>query len=187
MATLQRIEHSSPSERPLECNNRMPIYGFHLDVPFERHVVTERIQSVVREEPPLRQWFSSREPVGVPFIGCVRDESFKLRRDIRYRNSFLPRLRGRIVPTPTGTRVSVTMFLHPFVALFMVFWLGGVGYGALTDTSFRLVLWGMFAFGVLLATGGFFPEAFTAKRILSEALLEPKEASMQLTGLGKRD
>jgi len=27
---------------------------------------------------------------------------------------------GRFVSTPTGTRVSVTMFLHPLVALFMV-------------------------------------------------------------------
>jgi hypothetical protein len=165
----------------------MPIYGFHIDVPFEKKVVTQRIQSIVRDEPPLRLWFSSPEPIGAPFIGCVRDESFKLRRDIRYRNSFLPQLRGRIIPTSTGTRVSVTMFLHPVVALGTVFWLGAVGYGALSETSFRLGLWGMFAFGFLLVTGGFFSEALTAKRILSEALLKPKEVLMLSTGLGKCD
>jgi hypothetical protein len=163
----------------------MPIYVFRIDVPFARHVVTERIQSVVREEPPLGQWFRSAGPVVEPFIGRVQDESFKLRRDIRYRNSFLPLVRGRIVPTATGTRVTVTMFLHPFVALFTVFWLGIAGYGAVTDTSSGLFSWGMFAFGVLLVTGGFFPEAFAAKRILSEALLKPNEASMKLIGLGK--
>jgi hypothetical protein len=157
----------------------MPIYVFYIDVPFERHVATERIQSVVREEPPLRQWFISAGPVAEPFIGRVRDESFKLRRDIRYRNSFLPLVRGRIVPTSTGTRVSVAMFVHPFVAVFMLFWLGAVGYGAATAAvSSRLTLWFMFAFGVLLVTGGFFPEAFAAKRILSEALLKPKESSL---------
>src|SRR5271154_1848899 len=99
----------------------MPIYVFHIDVPFERHVATERIQSVVREEPPLGRWFSSAGPIVEPFIGRVQDGSFKLRRDIRYRNSFLPLVRGHVVPTSTGTRVSVTMFLHPFVALLTVF------------------------------------------------------------------
>jgi hypothetical protein len=36
MATLQEIEHSSPSERPVEYNDRMPIYVFHVDVPRPR-------------------------------------------------------------------------------------------------------------------------------------------------------
>jgi hypothetical protein len=46
---------------------------------------------------------------GPPFIGSVQDHSFRIRRDIRYRNSFLPLVWGHIVPTPTGTRVIVTV------------------------------------------------------------------------------
>lgn len=109
-----------------------------------------------------------KEPTGPPFIGSVQAESFAIRRDIRGRNSFLPRIKGRIIPAPTGSRISMTMFIHPFTALFMIFWLGIVGNGALMATSrTALIPWGMFIFGVALTAGGFFPEALKAKRMLS--------------------
>ena len=115
----------------------------------------------------------ARELASPPFIGTVQDDSFRLRRDIRYRNSFLPLVWGRFISTPTGTRVSVTMFIHPLVALFMAFWLGMVGYGALKDRSTPpVVLWGMFIFGLALTAGGFFPEAIKARRLISATVLD---------------
>jgi hypothetical protein len=64
------------------------------------------------------------------------------------------------------------MFIHPFSALFMAFWLGVVGHGALTDTSASSVaLWSMFLFGVLLIAGCFIPEALKAKRLLREVVI----------------
>jgi len=149
----------------------MPIYWFHLDLSLPANVVRERLQLLVHEEPGWRLWLSSRRPSISPFIGWVRDDSFKLRRAIGYHNDFLPRLRGRIVPIPAGARVSVTMFVHPSVALFMTFWLGVLGYAALTHSAHRLGLCGMFAFGVVLISGGFFSEAFIARRILTDGLL----------------
>ena len=112
----------------------MPIYRFHLDVDVPRQIVADRLRAVVGDKPPFWKslftgWWS-RDPASPPFVGIVDDDSFRVRRDIRYRNSFLPLVWGRFMSTPTGTRVNVIMFIHPLVALFMVFWLGTVGYGA---------------------------------------------------------
>jgi len=49
--------------------------------------------------------------------------TFHMRRDIRYRNSFLPRVHGHVMFDPVGTRVRVTMRLHPVAAGFVLFWL----------------------------------------------------------------
>ena len=57
----------------------------------------------------------------------------------------------------------MTMHLHPVVALFMLFYLGATGHGA---------AWGLFAFGVALTVGAFFPEALKAQRLLTNALLK---------------
>lgn len=164
----------------LELHNPMPLYWFHIDSPEQPQVLAKRIRSIVREEPGWRGIFRRiwrrDEPSGPPFIGSVGDASFKLRRDIRGRNSFLPLVWGHIIPTETGARVNVTMYIHPVVALFMVFWLGSTGSGALTDTSaFHLILWGMFVFGVALTTGGFFPEALKAQRLLTITILKSEE------------
>jgi hypothetical protein len=72
-----------------------------------------------------------------------------------------------------GARIVVTMFMHPFTLAFMLFWLGMVGHGALTDKSASpAILWGMFIFGIALCSGGFIPEAVKAKRLLSTIVLD---------------
>lgn len=81
---------------------------------------------------------------------------------------------GRMVPTPAGTRVVVTMRMHLLTMVFMLFWFGGVGFAALTENSAHSAsLWGMFLFGVALCTVGFVPEAMKAKRLLSSILSTP--------------
>ena len=158
----------------------MPIYRFQIDVDATPQIVAERLRSIVRQdrrEPFGMDWWSwrSRDPASPPFMGTVRDDSFRLRRDIRGRNSFLPQVRGHFASIPTGTRVCVTMFVHPLVVLFMAFWLGLVGYGGRADPSANsLVLWCMFIFGIVLTTASFFPEALQAKRIISAAVLGPR-------------
>lgn len=82
-------------------------------------------------------------------------------------------IRGHFVATPLGTRVFVTMFIHPLSALFMLFWLGMVGYFALTNTSEKtLIPWGMFYFGIVMAVGGFLYEAVKARDMISSAVLQ---------------
>ena len=66
------------------------------------------------------------------------------------------------------------MYLHPFVALFMLIWLGGIGIGAAAALrqaaggAASLISIGMFVFGAALTLGAFYPEAIKARRLLEQ-------------------
>src|SRR5712691_12358037 len=145
----------------------MPLYRFHLEVPASPEVVAERLRLIVRGKRGFREAIGSiwkrSDPSGPPFIGSVQNSSFRLRRDICYRNSFLPKIRGRVTSTGNGSRVSVVMFMHPLTLIFMLFWLGSVGYAGWKEFPVHSpgsnALLGMFIFGLALSIAGFFPEA----------------------------
>jgi len=155
----------------------MALYRFQLRSDLSTQAVLERLQTLAREQPgfgqSLKESFGWREGDSPPFIGRVEGNSFKLYRDIRYRNSFLPRIRGHVSAYRDGTNIDVTMYLHPVVLVFMLFWLGGVGASAVAMLGHgkgtqAFIPLGMFVFGVALILGGFYPEAFKARRILEE-------------------
>src|SRR5580692_4187355 len=106
----------------------MPYYSFHLNVPAQPGVVAERIRRIVSPAPTFWEtlgssWKRPRAP-GSAFLGSVENLSFKIRRNIQYRNSFLPIIWGKIVPSPSGSRVNVFMYMHPFSLVFMLVWFG---------------------------------------------------------------
>lgn len=159
----------------------MPFYSFHLNVPAQPDVVSERIRQVVSPAPTYwgvltSPWKLPRSP-GSPFLGSVENLSFQIRRNIHYRNSFLPVIRGKIVPTPTGSRVDVLMYMHPFSLVFMLLWLGLLVFDAIRVASVGVatpyVLLGMIFFGAALSFGGFFYEAMKVMPLLSEAVFNP--------------
>jgi hypothetical protein len=153
-------------------------------LPYRTHVfesalvpaqVLERLNAAVQ---PM-QWVRSRQPAERPFEGTIDGSTFRIQRAIRYRNSFLPRLHGRIEPMPDGrARVVVAFQLHPAVAVFMAVWFGFlimIGGGALAypssgsgDSAPRWILLGMLAFGVVLILGAFIPEAHKARQLLQD-------------------
>lgn len=164
----------------------MPFYAFHIDVPAQPDVVAERVRAAVASVPTLWQSIKSSwkgpRPSGRPFLGKVEGRSFRIRRDIQYRNSFLPLIRGRIVPTPTGSRVNVFMFMHPFSFLFMVGW-----FGFLVATLWKVldaniarsfIPLAMIVLGLLMSVGGFFYEALKVMPLLSEAVFNPAIAAV---------
>lgn len=118
------------------------------------------------------------------FHGEVGSDRFAIQRRIGYRNSFLPRIRGRIAAEGTGSDLRIWMHVHPFVAVFLLFWIGMVGNfggmalsasGGMRMGAAYLPL-GMVLFAVALTLGGFIPEAIKAKRRLA-ALLETADAA----------
>lgn len=160
----------------------MPFYRFHLDTSLSESTTFGRIQGLIRPRRSFREWIAvnvTREDstVGPPFLGKVGSGTFRLHRDIRYRNSFLPLVWGRIVPRSGGSRINVTMLLHPFAALFMIVWFSGLGYGVVQLWLHRkeavpyavLVPAAMILFGVALVLVGFIPEAIKAKRLIESA------------------
>jgi hypothetical protein len=160
-------------------------------VPFRRfQIVTnlspeeacERLRKVTRR--PVGVWeamtrslkANSAEP---PFVGVV-GTAFKIHRDIRYGNSFLPILRGSISPGNGKTIVKVWMTLPAFTVAFMLVWFAGVAFGAalalpallLDHNAVGLVPIAMLAAGLAMVCLGFYPEARKAERVLRDALEE---------------
>jgi hypothetical protein len=161
----------------------MPFYRFHLDTPLSESTAFERIQGLIRPRRGFREWIAFNitrqdNTVGPPFLGKASRGTFRLHRDIRYRNSFLPFVWGRIVPSRGGSRINITMFLHPLVTLFMIVWFSGLGYAVAKLWMHRkeavphAVLFpiGMILFGVALVLVCFIPEAIKAKRLLESSL-----------------
>src|SRR5258706_1673881 len=146
----------------------MPLYGFHLDVPAPPAVVADRIRVVVGPVPTLwesvtrtfkRMW----EP-GTPFIGTFDGRSFRMRRNIHYKNSFLPQIRARVAPNQTGSRVNVFMFMPPLSFIFMVIWCVPLALASRTVLDGRhelppvaaLIPLAMLGFGLSLSMRAFF-------------------------------
>jgi hypothetical protein len=164
----------------------VPFYRFQVDVDAPPHVVAERLRAIVRNKPTFsesfRKWSCFGDPVTVPFIGTVQDDSFKIRRDIRYRNSFLPTIRGHITPIGVGARVGVTMYIHPFVAAFMIVWFSVVFRAISTRSTLSILIpGGMLLFFVVLTVVGFIPEAIKAKNLICNAVTSPAPGALQGT------
>ena len=81
-------------------------------LPFESYTLATRLSTdEVRErilsftEPPKFFRFDNEKP----YQGEIDGENFRVRRIIRYRNSYLPVIKGRIIPGVGETNVSIVM------------------------------------------------------------------------------
>jgi hypothetical protein len=59
-----------------------------------------------------------------PYIGFVAGGEFEIHRNIAYRNSFLPIIRGKITSGTNGSTISINMRTDRFVSVFIAIWLG---------------------------------------------------------------
>jgi len=156
-------------------------------LPFEKYTVytslnPEQIQQQFEQFVELYQPFRKILKVSdKPFNGTIQGQKFTISRNIKYRNSFLPIIKGKITPYQAGSIVDITMSIHPFVIIFTTIWLSIVGMGAL---SFVLVMissgkfmiaglipMAMLIFGCLLTVIPFKIEAKIAKDFLNDLLL----------------
>ncbi|WP_210411434.1 hypothetical protein [Oceanispirochaeta crateris] len=105
------------------------------------------------------------------FHGQVHQDHFKIYRQISYRNSFLPQIKGRMTQKENKTIIDVSMKLHPFVIAFMTLWFSGLISACM---SFFLSPWKpfffvpiiMLIFGILLCTLPFWYEVKKSKNEL---------------------
>ena len=112
------------------------------------------------------------------FEGGVTGDRFQFSRIVGYGNSFLPVVRGRIRAEPGGSRIEVTMTMHPFVMLFLVLWGVGFGAGAVSalagaiqrHTTDNLIVVAILPIAYLAITLAFGIEALTAERFVREIL-----------------
>jgi hypothetical protein len=112
--------------------------------------------------------------------GAVESDGFAISRVIRYRNSFLPMIRGRLAPAPGGTLVTVSMRPMWFVVIFWIFWMSAAAVAlawvllakgnAPGRTGLIAIALGMFAAGYLACSIGFGLEARWARQMLEKLL-----------------
>ena len=115
-----------------------------------------------------------------PFEGQVGDRVFDVRRVIGYRNSFRPRIRGHINAVAEGSRIAVSMSLHPLVFVFVMIWLIGVASACVVFLIAHVRRSGsslavfvpaiMVIFGWALVAGGFTYEARKAELLLASVM-----------------
>ena len=106
-----------------------------------------------------------RAPVySKPYIGFIADGEFEIHRNITYRNSFLPIIRGKISSQLNGATITIKMGIENFVKVFMAIWLGFtflfcilvlfVAFKA-SFSPFFIIPFIMVIFGLVLSRGAF--------------------------------
>lgn len=156
----------------------MPYWSAELKSPFPPKEVVERLRSVMLERPETftEQLLRKLEPWAKEslFEGTIDGFSFKIRRVIRYRNTFLPVIRGTITYEPSGGSsvdlwMTLTVFSAIFAAIFtsVVVFIVAMNFSELDLLRFAIVI-GAIAVPLL----SFYAEAIIAERILRKALLE---------------
>ena len=154
----------------------LPFDNLTLYSPYSPEAAISRLQAVVE---PRRSFalFTTRQ---MPYEGWIKVSEFEITHIIRYRNSFLPVIKGNIQTIIGGTNINIQMKPNVFVLLFMAVWLGGTGIGFFStlipyltgdqqaDLGAVLFTGGMFFLGYLLIMFGYKSEARKSKRFFLE-------------------
>lgn len=157
-------------------------------LPYRKTTVTtkltkEEVLEKIRQNTAKPDLFNPRG--STQFSGIVNPESFKIRRNLDYKNSFVPFMTGRFLQHQTHTTIEVTFKPLEFFIGFMILWLGavtcaciGVLYISLTDekgfSAPMLIPFGMLIFGTILFSGAFAFEYPKSKAALLD-LIEAEE------------
>lgn len=96
------------------------------DCSFESNKNPEEIYTILKSVvEPQKSYFFHVERA--EFIGEVSSRGFKIYKNIGYRNSFLPVIRGSVEVRENKTEVVIKMRMHRFITAFITLWLCGVG------------------------------------------------------------
>lgn len=141
--------------------------------------VISRLTAIIDTERKVRSIFAS-SPITKPYEGQVNGNQFTVRRIIRYRNSFLPEIKGTIQQGVGETLVRVKMHLHIFAVIFLGLWCSMVGFFCLGSlgrimngtklASSELKPFGMLLFVYVLTMVAFKFESIKSKKQLRTLL-----------------
>jgi len=130
---------------------------------------SERLKSNVDTEGLLNILSRSKSR---KFLGLVNGPGFKIHKKIKYRNSSLPQMHGKVEPCGDGTKVLVTMRPNPSTYTFLAAWnIGTLCALAFSwslcgfTTIYNLVYLGLLILGNGIAYWGFWSEVDSSKRL----------------------
>lgn len=170
-------------------------------LPYEHYTIKTSLSTddiITRLKEGLDEWKSMRwfwSKNTHPYEGAVDGMTFRMRRIIRYRNSFLPTVSGSITQRHGVSLVEIRMKMHPIAIAFVCMWFGFIvnfliAAIASADTSLLslkkanpalLIPLAMLIFGYLLMMGGFKFESRKAKRYCAEFFKGPYDSGFMKT------
>lgn len=155
---------------------RFPYRRFEIVSALPRELAMARIKGIVEPHSPLIATFVRTNKL---FAGECSSDRFKLKRIVSYRNTMVPVIEGGFEPSPSGSRIRITMRLAHWVAGFFALWFGGTTImlllsalglrptsHAMTGLSWIFPLAFVYGMGAI----GFNFEADKARGLLEEAL-----------------
>jgi hypothetical protein len=163
----------------------LPFENYLLKTNLSADEVLGRIKNSIENKKPFR--FSIlKDDYTKPYTGQIIGRTFKMTRNINYRNSFLPNIYGQITSFLGITTVKIKMRPNMIVLAFISLWLGTVGlicitilFGVLFKSKFiakdtpliaLFMPFLMFATVYLMTYFGFKVESKKSKKFLDEIL-----------------
>jgi hypothetical protein len=151
--------------------NYLPYCKFDLVLPLSQEEVKSRICGGIQGF----EWKSLVGKYSKPFQGTVENGYFELKRNISYRNWFLPVLSGTLSDSNGATEVKVVARMELVIEMLMVFWIGGgiylLGkslYMPTTTEGWAAAL--VSIFGYIIMQYGFWSEVSRSRKQLEEII-----------------
>jgi hypothetical protein len=153
-----------------------PIIAFEIESPLTPSEILARLQNVTERRPLIR--FQGAWGKRQKFEGVVKDDSYDLHLILDGRDSFNPRIRGRVRSVDGHTVLTGRMTLDPSILPFLVFVSGLAGVGLLLDVllirsisaTVGLVLTLSFGLVLFLTMPGFVSQSRAAARVLAKVV-----------------
>lgn len=138
--------------KKLKYTDFVPIEKYTIQTNLSEEEVLLRLRKIIGN-PDRRFQFSfmgidlkKHSNASFDYEGTISDNTFKISRVIRYRNSFLPVIKGTVSFFVNKTEIHISMKMSLFVRIFMIIWLSLVGI-----PSFFILL----GTGIALSKGNF--------------------------------
>jgi hypothetical protein len=156
----------------------IPYTRFVIETPLPAEKVMLKLLQVIQ---PKKFWPNPFSDDRKQFEGTVSKDGFRAVRNIFYLNSFIPFIKGRFDSSDNGTRIIITMSIHPFVVVTFALVFAFFGYFFFTFlmelVSGIFVISGCLALGYTVCTFAFRRESAVDRNLLVKVFSEQDKAS----------
>ena len=169
----------------MNLKNLLPFENYVLKTRLSPEEVLKRIDDNIQQNPDTG-FFIFSQNYSKPYTGQIIGNSFAMRRNINYRNSFLPVIKGQVTTFVGQTQVNIKMRPETIVLIFISIWLGIAGLVCIVILLIGilelkqvlkngispelLIPFGMLVFGCLLTHFAFKIESKKSKEFLATLL-----------------
>ncbi len=151
----------------------IPYTQFIIETPLSTEKVMVKFQQMIQ---PKKFWPNPFSADRKRFEGTISNDKFRVVRNIYYLNSFIPLIKGRFDSSASGTRITITMSVHPLVVLTFALVFVFFGYFFFTFLLELIpgvfVIYGCLALGYVVCTIAFNRESSVDRNFLVNVFSE---------------